>query len=389
MRASRTAQTGVALLALVFCLAGCLPDLSPWQVGERTDGGPVADGGTPRSDGSQPSEDGCAPTVTCEGGCPLPWVLGAAQDLDNDRTAGCGGRVYRWSVQSQDEACACEALDAGGRLNDVPFAVGFAPPSTVVVGGEGWVSAIDANTDAELWSADVTGRTIDILPIHNPEGQLRVIVASGSAGGERASTLTVFEPSGGTAEAQWFTSSDLGISSFRSATVSPLDRRWMRILSLTGAAAMDFDPWNRQLMNMPPHTSSREGYFVQTISAAYSRNFHQTVWAGPRTDLEGQPSRVQRVSLVADTGDNRLGGGDHCQTDERGFDYDVECQYTHAIPDPTRETASFALCEYGSGQRRLVRLQTTGGCQTLVETAVSDQARVWRLALAQPSYWAP
>ena len=377
-------------LLLAVLLMGCLPDLSPWQVGEtRTDGAvPTPDASSPRADSSIPGPDGCSPEVTCADGCPLPWVLGAVQDLDSRRA--CGGRVWRWSVTDRDNVCTCAALDGDGLLDPLPFAIGFVPPSTVILGGQSSVQAIDAASDRVLWSQPIPGRAIDVFPIANPSGQLRVAAASGTVVGERANIIHIFEPAAGTPEQSWFTSADLGIGSFESATVSPYNRQWMRVLKTSGSAAIDFDPWNDRVMNSPAHTANSSGYFLHTISATYSRTFHQTVWTGERTDLPGDPSRVQRVSLVTDEGNNRVGPGDYCREFMDGLEYDVTCDFVHAVPDPTKETATFAICDYGGGQRRVVRIQSSERCETLVEqTAVASDMRLWALALAQSSYWAP
>ena len=369
-----------ALLALVA--SGCVPDLSPWRIE-----------GTGRADGSAPPAGQCDPPVTCPGACALPWLLASVEDLDGE----CGGRVWRWSLTGEDsDFCACSALDAGGQLPDLPFAVGVAPPSTVVIAAESAsIVAIDGRNDTVLWeSPNYPWQPADVFAIEDLTGRAMIAVAGRMRGGRDIRQIDFFDAAiGGEPISRQTNASEgglplgLGVSS---VTQSPFDRRWLRAVKSGTYAAADVDPWNDVRFEDPLHTVDRESFYLDSIHASYDGVFHRTVWTGERTDLPDRPSGVYRIARSDDPGDNRVPLSESCDRFLDGRDYDVTCEYLHAVADPVLNTGSIALCQHASGERRIVRLGLIGDCVTVVEQSdVYEGGRISRLALAQDSFWAP
>lgn len=368
-----------ASLAIAAILAGCVPDLGGWQVGDRPI--PGTDGAVP----PPPPGARCAPEVTC-GSCALPWLLASVEDLGGE----CGGQVWRWSLTGPDDAlCACTPLDAGGRIPDLPFAVGFVPPQRVVVAAENdRVVAIDASRDALEWEQPYAWQPVDVLAIDDDTGRPMVAVAGRMRGGE-VRAITFFDAAGAGAPIERGVNGDLPLGlSIASVTQSPFDRRWLRALKSGSYAAADVDPWTNERFESPLHTLARDGFFLHTIHASFDGTFHRTVWAGERSDLDPPVHEIYRIARADDAGDNRVPLGERCQEQPDGADYDVACEYLHAVADPLLNTSTFALCEHSGSARRIVRMHSHGSCLTVVEQgAVHAGVRISRLGLAQSSFW--
>jgi len=361
--------------SLVFVLAtGCLPDLGGWTVAPVGPDGAIV-----------PPEGSCAPPVTC-GECALPWLLASVEDLGES----CGGQVWRWSLTGpDDDFCACAPLDAGGVIPRLPFAVGFVPPETVVVAAENQqVVAINANTDTALWSEPYSWQPVDVFAIEDMSGRLMVGVAGSNRGGD-VQSVAFYDAAVGGAPIERAANGDLPIGlGIAGITQSPLDRRWFRALKSNDWAAADVNPWTNERFSTPTHTEGRDGFFLHTIHASYDGRFHRTVWTGERSDLPDRPSGVYRLALGDDTGDNRVPLSERCREFPDGLGYDVTCEYLHAVADPSLNTSSIAVCSHGSGERRLVRVQSFGDCYTIVEQSeVYERARISGLAIAQTSFW--
>ncbi|MBX3271833.1 MAG: hypothetical protein KF729_16315 [Sandaracinaceae bacterium] len=373
------------MAALALALGGCPPDLSGWRVeGEA----PAHDGSTPPPprDGSLPPSVPCAPEVTCAS-CPMPWLLASVEDLGGR----CGGQVWRWSIQGQDDVfCACEPLTAGGRMPRLPFSVGFVPPDTVVVAAEDdRVVAIDAARDAVRWERPYTWQPVDVFAIEDPTGQPMAGVAGRTRGGS-IRAITFFDLAGAGAPIERTVNGDLPLGlNVASVTQSPFSRRWFRALDSMGSyAAADVDPWTNERFMDPPHTAGREGFYLRTLHASFDGTFHRTVWTGERSDLDPRVREVYRLARADDAGDQRVPLGERCTESADRRDYDVLCEYLHAVADPALNTSSFALCGHSGAERRIVRLSLTGICRTIVEqAAVQEGLRISRLGLAQPTFW--
>ena len=372
-----TTICALAAGALVICSA-CIPDLGGWAVSETG-----SDGAVPRRDGSITPPPSCAPEVTCAE-CPMPWLLASVEDLDGR----CGGQIWRWALTGQDDSwCACEPIGAG-QLPSQPVAVGFVPPDTVVAGSEGTVLAIRASDDAALWSEPSDRWPIDIFPIENPAGDQLVGVATANNPGSDVSTVLFYDAARGGTPTSRRANGDLPIGlGVPSMSMSPFNRTWFRALKSSDWAAADVDPWANVRFSSPLHTVGRSGFFLHTIHASYDGAAHRTVFTGERTDLAERPSRVYQITRIEDPGDNRVPLGSSCTSFPDGGDYDVVCDYVHAVADPQEASSTFAICGHGS-ERRIVRLSSFGGCHTIVEQSeVYSGARISRLSLAQTSFW--
>lgn len=358
------------ILVALLC-GGCVPDLGGYA---------IAPG--PGPDGSMPPPGRCAPTATCTGGCPLPWLLASVEDLGD----GCGGQVWRWSLTGTDgDFCVCGALDAGGAIPRLPFSVGFAPPATVVVAAESdRVMAIDGRTDTVIWEASYEPQPVDIFAIEDLSGRLMVGVAGRPRGGD-IRNVDFYDAALGGEPIRRTTNGDLPLGlGVAGITQSPFGRTWMRALRSDGMyAAADVDPWSNTRFDMPLHTMGRDGFFLHTIHASFDGAFHRTVWTGERSDLADRPTGIYRLALSADMGDNRVPLSDNC-------DEAPDCEWIHAVADPALNTSSIGLCQYAPGERRILRVRSIGACTPIVDQAeIYVDARISRLALAQDTFWAP
>jgi hypothetical protein len=388
-----------ATALLVFCFA-CPADLSRYAIeGEdgdgsvtRVDAGPRPDGATVdgaiRDGGS--TDDGCGPTPTCADGCPMPWLLASVEDLQPGDA--CSGRVLRWSLSTREDTCVCPSLTGDGAL-ELPFAVGFVPPATVVaVEQDGSIHAIDPATDRERWVIPSTGSEglpADVFPLADPSGAVFAAVASLSRGSSSINQVVVYDDAGAERR-RWQAGTVPGGAGLSSITVSSFESDRYRGLKPNGGfAAAEIDPWTGTVSSSPYHTLSREGFFLRTISAFFHDGTHRTVWTGTRTDLAEIRSEVYTARSTIPREDNRVPLGDRCVENEEALDYDATCTFVHAVPHPLHDTDSFAICEVAAGQRRIVRLRHIDlTCIDLVEdTELFPRARFSKLAIALPSYW--
>ena len=99
-----------ASLILALSLAGCLPDLGGYAIG---DGGPRPDGGTSPTDGGG-VDAGPAPG----GPCGRPTLFAAVQDVGAPP-----GRVLRWQLRGAEPPLRCADLTATGALAQLPYAL--------------------------------------------------------------------------------------------------------------------------------------------------------------------------------------------------------------------------------------------------------------------------
>lgn len=337
-----------------------------------------------------PPPGSCAPTPTCTGGCPLPWLLASIEDLGDE----CGGQVWRWSLPGADgDFCACGALDADGAMPRLPFAVGFVPPSTVIVAAErDRVLAIDASTDTLIWDEPYEPQPVDIFAIYDLSGRPMVGVAGKTRGGGQIRNVDFYDAAVGGTPIRRTTNGDLPLGlSVAGITQSPFDRTWMRTLWNDGRfAAVDVDPWNDLRFDTPPHTLGRDGYYLDSVHSSWDGTFYRTVWTGVRSDLPDRPSGIYRIARADDAGDNRLPLSDGCDELPDGSDWDVDCDWIHAVADPALNTSSIGLCEHAPGERRIVRVRSVGPCRVFVEqSTIYSDARISGLALAQTTFWAP
>jgi hypothetical protein len=389
----------VSLASLL--LIGCLPDTGDFRVGDEgdrdaamadmaaRDGGPPMDGALDGGvDFGPPEPDDCLPEPTCTDGCPIPWLLAAVEDLPGGRS--CGGRILRLSVAETDAACICHGYDGGGAVPTLPFAVGFVPPKTIVTASEdGSILAIDADTDRVIWEESSADQPGDIFAIEGEDGTALVALATRRRGDFALREVRLYDAATGGEPIVRSISGDLPLGlGVPSVTQSTIDPQTFRAVDPNNYAAVDVNPWTDTRIE-PAYTASREGYYVQDGYAAYVDGRHRTLWTGTRSDLPDSPSRVWDVSVVDAAGDQRLDPGNHCALYDDGFDYDVECDYLHAVPDPTVFNQKLVLCDYAGG-RRITRMRAVDRCLDILEGGdLFDSARIARLALALPTYWAP
>lgn len=381
----------MAILALLS-LAGCPPSLDRFQVGDGDGGVP---GDSAPGDSSVPTDaapdggpvPGCGLPATCTAGCPLPWLLASVEDLPGNDD--CGGQVVRMSIADRETFCVCTTLRAGGTMPQLPFSVGFVPPSTVVVASEDdRTVAIDGMTDRVLWDESFGGQPVDIFPIETPSGELQAVVASRRRGGDIRSLYFYDAATGGVADVRSSTELGIGLSS-PSMTLSPRDRHFLRALKVNGGyAAADVDPWGMFVFNSPPHTAERSGFFLGSISSFYWNGAYRVAWTGRRTDLSPVVSQVYNYRSTTAVDDNRVPLGSVCREGVDRLDFGVECDFIHAVPHPFHDTDIFALCDY-TGGRMIVRIQTIDSvCEIMAEQRdVFDSARFSRLGLALDDYW--
>lgn len=348
----------------------------------RVDAPPGTDGG-PRDGG--PTTDICSPAPTCPSGCPLPWLLASVEALPPNP---CPGRILRWSLESREESCVCPALRAEDRL-EVPFAVAFVPPDLVVaVEQDGTVFGIDANTDRVRWREPGPGLPRDVFALRDPAGVSHVGVATLRTGGTDIVEVNALDASDGRVTAMWRTNDSfpggLGITS---VTMNPYDPRQVRALKASSFAAADINPWVGAIATSPPQTAARSGYDLRTISALHWGSSYRVVWTG-RNDSGASRVFTQRSTTVVD--DQRVPLGDRCRQNADLLDYGAVCDFIHAVPSPLHDMDSFALCDLGSSQRRIVRLRHIDDtCFDLIDDAgVFSRARFSKLAIALPDYWA-
>ncbi|MBX3250430.1 MAG: hypothetical protein KF901_24860 [Myxococcales bacterium] len=349
----------------------------------RVDAPPGTDGGDPDG-GRDGGADTCSPTPTCVDGCPLPWLLASVEALPpND----CPGQILRWSLESNDQSCVCAALRAEDTL-EVPFAVGFVPPNLVVaVEQSGAAVAIDADTDTVRWREPGAGLPRDVFALRTPGGEPRVGVATLRTGGTDIIEVRALDTVDGRTTDTWRTNGTfpggLGITSI---TMNPYDPRQVRALKATSFAAANIDPWTGSIATSPPQTAARSGYDLRTISALHWGSTYRVVWTG-RNDSGNSRVFNQRSINVVD--DQRVPLGDQCLRNADQLDYGATCEFVHAVPSPHHDMESFALCEL-SPVRRVVRLRHINDtCHDLLDdAAVFGRARISKLALALPDYWA-
>jgi len=391
---------------LLLVLAGCLPETSDFRVGDDGDGdGSVRDGavsdaaptdaapidGAPVDGGvdfGPPAPDDCLPEPTCTDGCPMPWLLAAVEDLPGGRS--CGGRILRLSVAETDAACICPGYDGGGAVPGQPFAVGFVPPKTIITASEdGSVLAIDADTDRVIWEEPVVDQPGDIFTLQDTDGTPLVALASRRRGDFALREVRFYDAATGGDPIVRSVSGDLPLGlGVPSMTQSTIDPQTFRAVDPNNFAAVDVNPWTDTRIE-PAYTASRTGHYVQDGYAAYVDGRHRTLWTGTRSDVPDSPSRVWDVSVADGAPDQRLGLGSHCAQYDDGADYDVECDYLHAVPDPTVYNQKLVLCDYVDG-RRITRMRMADRCLDILEQEdIFDSARIARLALALPTYWAP
>ncbi len=318
----------------------------------------------------------------------MPWLLAAVEDLPGGRS--CGGRILRLSVAETDAACICPGYDGGGTVPLQPFAVGFVPPKTIVTASEdGSVLAIDADTDRVIWEEPSVDQPGDIFTIRDTDDSPLVVLASRRRGSFALRELRFYDAATGGDPIVRAFNGDLPLGlGVPSVTQSTIDPQTFRAVDPNNYAAVDVNPWTDTLVE-PAYTASRAGYYVQDGYAAYVDGRHRTVWTGTRSDLPGSPSRVWEVSMADGSGDQRLGSGDECTLYDDGLDYDVSCDFLHAVPDPTVFNQKLVLCDYVDG-RRIARMRVGSRCLDILEQDdIFDSARIARLALALPTYWAP
>ncbi len=390
------------VLLLVSGLLGCLPDASGY-VAEGTDGGfvgrdapgedapgrdapgqdapgrdaPGEDSGTP---------DDCQLPVTCAGGaCPTPWLIASVEDLPGGQS--CGGQVLRFSL-SASGICRCGGLDAEGNLPDLPFAVGFSPPTTVVVAAEDdAVVGLNGLSDRFLWSVPNEGQPSDIFPIHQPgpDGSPRIAVANRRRGFSAIQSIQIYEPITGGLRVS-VEPREFGASNISSATLNPLDRAQLRAVKPSAYAAGDADPWTGgSMVTMPYHTLDREGFFLTTISSFFFNGNYRVVWTGIRSER----SEVFSYRSVVPRTENTLGPGGRCDLEATTrLDYDLRCAFWAAVPDPFDDTSSFAICRDGAVSR-LVHLESSDNtCTTIVEgSELFESGRISDVSVALDHYW--
>lgn len=383
----------MATLALAL-LAGCPADLGRFHLSDAASDAVPGDVGTPADSSTDAGPDGAVPgscelAPTCTAGCPLPWLLASVEDLPGDED--CGGQVVRMSISDRETFCVCPTLRAEGTMPSLPFAVGFVPPSTVVVASEeDRALAIDGETDRVLWDEPFGGQPADIFPIEAPSGELQVVVASKVRGGDIRSLYFYDAASGGAADVSTTTELGMGLG-IPSVTVSPRDRHFLRALKTNGGyAAADVDPWGMVVFNSPPHTADRSGFFLRSISSFFYGGTYRVAWTGRRTDLSPELHQVYNYRSSTPADDGRVPLGAVCREGEDRLDFGVECDFLHAVPHPFHDTDQFALCGY-TGGRMIVRIRTIDSvCHIMArQRDVFTSARFSRLGLALDDYWDP
>ena len=406
----RSPTWGLAL-ALVW---GCLPDVDRYRIGAGDSGSPLHDADTAnRSDGafsdaraptdgatidpndSGPIADTCSPPVTCAGDCGKPWLLAAVEDIET-RPGGqrCGGRIWRWSLQPSGQLCACAGLSGSGVMDPLLTAVSFVPPSTVATTARsGQVLATDGDTDVVRWSQRLTLDTHalpeDLVAVDSLDGARNVLVAISSP----STTDRIFEYS------QFRIADGVGSSAHRpdndlnpiSMTQDPGNRRQIRLAHSGGRPrVVDFDLWND--MSAPAFLFEAESLqLFETVYAMHDGTYFRTVVTGRHNG-----SRIFHVAQLDDSNDIPLPTGEYCaRRASDGSNYDIDCDFLHAVPDPHSSDALFAICRnpdmVGDNlrERRIVRLDGLECTDVVSQSSVGLAQRIVKLAIAAESLWSP
>ena len=301
--------------------------------------------------------------------------------------------MLRWSLGSREEACLCGALDAAGDLPTLPRTLGFVPPETVVVAAQDGVVAIDARDDSVAWDSPGVGMMPrDVFPMEDLDGGPLAAIAWSNSGFDDIRVVHAHGRDSGRLEHEWQTNGGelpvgLGVVSM---SASPFDPQHVRTLKINGGwAAADADPYTRTLFDDPYHTVSRDGFFLQTISAFHWDGTYRVVWTGERTDVSPRRSEVYTYRSTTVRVDNRVPLGDTCDEGSDALPYDATCEFVHAVPHPLHDTDLFAICSWASGERRVLRMEhISQTCHDLIEQRdVFDSARIPRLAIALDDYW--
>ena len=387
-----------SVLICGLCVAlGCLSDLDRYSVQDRVASRDASfeDSSSTRNDSavwdSSSASDSsasdssvarpCEVETTCGASCPLPWLLAAVQDVPGGRT--CGNQVLRWSIQNET-SCACSSFSSRDAFPELMLSVGFVPPQTIVVGGDGEIVGIDTETGAPRWTKSIVGQAREIFPLSNSDSDVYAAVAI-SRRPPYLQSLRMFDTQTGSGRYTSDFTSDTSVfgSTIESVTQSSFDPKYFRALFFNGFAAADIDPWGRVRFSTPPHTPAVDGFFFHTISSLFYDGVYRTVWTGERTDLEPHQSRVFSLNSRAIQNNNRVPDGERCLLNGEGEADLRACQFDHAVPHPRYSNRSFALCRI-EGNKRIVELDhTTEMCVTVTESPF-ESAHINRLAIALP-----
>lgn len=333
----------------------------------------VADGGAdPRQDGSSPNEDASPardrcdpPSALCASGCPMPWLLATAQDLDG--AGRCGGHVFRYSL-SEAGVCSCSSYETTG--DNHPTTVSYIPGGTVLVGTLENAFTFGGGRMVRYLGGDI-GVDSFIVEGETPGSAPVGVLLAGSYGFGTSKRQLVFGVDGSFVELEH---DPLRTISSDTATQNPANRRGYRSADVNRPSVDRFF-WEGGVDALMHFAGGQDG----PIEAFYANGLHRTVIV--------HRDGVRHVANAARTLNNSPASV-ACS----GAAYEG-CQYRAAAPDPTSANHVYVACEQPVDERwasRIARLDVRDdSCVDLLPFEHWRRIRITDLSVGLEDYWAP
>lgn len=346
-------------MGLVVC--GCVPDLSPWQLGSAAfDAGPFV----PPSDGS------VLPPVTTGGPCPAPSLLLSVEDLE---ASGAAGRVLRFSLATESMS-RCGDITGRDELDGQPFSV-TGDDRLVVVASRDGVEGVEPLTDRVAWRNPAEGHPNDAFLWQDPaSGESLYVIAWGGMGcsGLRCfiNVVTAYDTSGAIRYRFGIGGLPLPVSSSPSMTRDPVDPTRVLALHPSLWAAAQVDLVGNSIERDPSYVVIPAGSYLRTIYAFETDTNPRFAWTGTQDSVE-------HAFYLNDQNAGTLGQNPSSVAR-------CDCELAHVVPDPTRPWGMIGLCVRDGIVRDVVRFRSTGdACDVVLPGSSLGYERISYLAIAR------
>jgi hypothetical protein len=302
-------------------------------------------------------------------GCPTPTLL-----VPIEHVQGAGAPEIRRYTITASGATQCFTLRGHGQLPDATRALAVLPSGQIAVASTNSAPTVivDPATDMVVQSfAGLDWLPIDIFPLQLPDGRGALAVAYGvidSGNGDYTIRTVHVIPVAGGAASDYDVAHGSPLLGLEVSSMSQHPERPTHLIAVrqSDSAALEVD------LSNPPAMGGGTRYIVaggaHWYRTVYALGPGQIAWTG--LDNGATPTTEGVFYVASTTGTSGPPGGPvHCSP----------CQhYIHAVPDPTRMNAFFAVCEDTTGAQQLVRFATTDTQCQMIAT-VSQQPVLLRM----------
>jgi Pentapeptide repeats (8 copies) len=325
------------------------------------------------ADLTQPAQPDLAGADLAPGAvCAYPQLLVTVEKL-----APGNGKVLRYHLAAGGVMTGCQTLTGQGALGQYPEAAAKVGSDIAVAARDG-VFLIDPATDLVKASWPNNPNVlfpIDVAPISTVDGPASAVAWSQVGDPTTLWQIDLFLPSQANTPKYSYDANTLGLRAVLGMTGHPWDATKLMVLddyqSSTPQAEEYVDPFGSSVVGKLAEPS---GYGFHSIATVVVGGLERTVWTA-RNLYNGYyagnaPSPGPGISY----GPAKCG-----------------CDMLHAVPDPTDGLGSFALCDGGGTQDRVVHhvvwsvTPQTAACSPLLNgTSLGADDRITHLAIAMP-----